>query len=164
MSDSIQSNASHLKRISLTHTEPAAYQAMSVLEEYGSTTQIEPTLRHLIKLRASVINGCSYCIDMHVKEALRDGDTTERLSLISVFREVAHFTSREKAALKLVDELTLVHQQGLTDATYAEVAQHFSPQETVQLCMLTVTINGWNRLAKAADMVPSLPATLAQQG
>lgn len=144
-------------RINLNHANPEAYAAMTQLEAYCKTTSISPVLRTLIKLRVSAINGCSFCIDMHTQEAVKLGETLERLQLLSVFQQVPHFTAAEKAALKMAEELALVHQQGLTDVTYQDVAQHFTPEQILELGMINVAINGWNRLVKIVDLHPSLP-------
>ncbi|GEM47442.1 carboxymuconolactone decarboxylase family protein [Deinococcus cellulosilyticus] len=144
-------------RISPHQTHPEAYATMLQMENFIRSTSISARLRELIKIRVSMINGCSYCIDMHTRDAVKYGETPERIYLLSVFEEVPHFSPEEKAALKMAVELTLVHQHGLSEETYQEVARHYTPQQIMELTMITVTINGWNRIAKATNMLPALP-------
>lgn len=126
---------------------PQATRAMSQLERVVDASSLEPTLRELIKLRASQINGCAYCVDMHTKDALAIGEDPQRLHLVAVWREAPVFSARERAALDWTESLTLLAATGAPDDVYAEVARQFTPQEQVALTLAIVAINGWNRLA-----------------
>jgi len=126
---------------------PELMQAMLQLEEKVRGAGLEPSLIHLVKLRASQINGCAFCIQMHATHARAAGETDERLDLLCAFRESPLFTARERAALIWTESLTLLSQTGAPDSDYAEIAEHFTESERVKLSMLIVAINGWNRLA-----------------
>ena len=109
---------------------------------------VDPILAHLVKVRASILNGCANCINMHTEEARNIGETEQRLYLLSAWREAPVYTDRERALLGWVDALTLVATKGAPDdATYAALAAQFSPEEVVNLTMLINAINGWNRVA-----------------
>jgi AhpD family alkylhydroperoxidase len=122
-------------------------QAMLALEERVRGAGLEQSLMHLVKLRASQINGCAYCIHMHTAHARAAGETEERLYLVGAFRESPLFTPRERAALAWTESLTLLAQTGAPDRDYAELSEQFSESERVKLSMLIVAINGWNRIA-----------------
>lgn len=126
-----------------------AYQQMMRLEQYISNeTAIEPQLKHLVKLRASQINGCAYCMAMHTEEALKDGERIDRLSLISAWREATDwFTPREQAALIWTEALTTIATTHVSDEMYATVREQFSERDLADLTLLIITINGWNRVA-----------------
>lgn len=124
-----------------------AYKAMYALETYLQHTQLSKSHKELIKIRASQINGCAYCINMHTKDALLQGETTQRIFLLNAWKETHLFTAEEKAILAMTEEITLIHQKGLSDQTY-ELAQKYFDQEYIsQLIMAIVTINAWNRIA-----------------
>jgi AhpD family alkylhydroperoxidase len=126
---------------------PEATRAMSQLERVVAASTLEAPLRELVKLRASQINGCAYCVDMHTKDARAMGEEEQRLHLVAVWREAPVFTPRERAALAWTEALTLLSETGAPDDTYAEVARQFQPEEQVALTLAIVAINGWNRLA-----------------
>ncbi len=134
-------------RIDFNTVDPKAVQAMYGLERYVRTSGVEPGLLHLVKMRASLINGCAYCIDMHSKDARAQGETEQRLYALSAWRETPFYTDRERAALAWTEALTLVADSHVPDEVYEEVRRHFSESETVALTMAIVAINGWNRLA-----------------
>lgn len=133
---------------------PAVYQTMRKFEEFMKTTELDPILYELVKIRASQINGCSYCLDMHTKATRKLGETEQRVNLVSVWRETPYFTAKEKAALELTEALTLVSQRGIPDELYDKVREHFSEKEYLAVVMAVITINGWNRLAIATNMYP----------
>src|ERR1043165_2327234 len=110
---------------------------------------VEPRLLHLLKLRASQINGCAFCIDMHVKEALDDGEDVQRLHLLAAWRESPLYSDKERALLAWTESLTLVSQTGVPDADYAELRKHFSEAEIVNLTVAVGVINVWNRWSVA---------------
>jgi len=134
-------------RIDYRHVLPDASRAMRELERVVDASPLDLKLRELIKLRASQINGCAYCVDMHTKDAVAIGEDPQRLHLVAVWREAPDFSPRERAALAWTEALTLLPQSGAPDDVYAEVARQFSPQEQVALTLAIVAINGWNRLA-----------------
>jgi AhpD family alkylhydroperoxidase len=126
---------------------PELMKAMIALESAVKDSGFDHKLLHLVKLRASQINGCAYCVDMHVKEARNDGETEQRIHLISAWRESPLFTDRERAALEWTEALTLLPQSRAADEFYDPLKDHFSDVEIVQLTMLIGVINTWNRLA-----------------
>jgi AhpD family alkylhydroperoxidase len=134
-------------RLNIQEKEPQAYKAMYALEAYLAGSQLSKSHKELLKIRASQINGCAFCIDMHTKDALKQGETTQRIFLLNAWRETDLFTEEEKAVLALTEEVTLIHQQGLSDATYTKVQQFFDENYIAQLIMAVATINAWNRIA-----------------
>ena len=125
---------------------PDTYNAVRALETHLKGV-VEPRLMHLLKLRASQINGCAYCIDMHVKEALDDGDDPQRVHLLAAWRESPLYNDRERALLAWTEALTLLPQTGAPDADYARLREHFSEAEIVALTAAIGMINLWNRWA-----------------
>jgi AhpD family alkylhydroperoxidase len=126
---------------------PEASQAMAHLERVVEASTLEPKLRELVKLRASQINGCAYCVDMHTKDAAALGEDEQRLHLVAVWREAPVFSARERAALAWTEALTLLPQTGAPDDAYDEVARAFEPAERVALTIAIIAISGWNRLS-----------------
>lgn len=126
---------------------PEAVKAMLGLEQAVKDMGLEPRLFHLVKLRASQINGCAYCINMHSNEARADGDTQQRLDLLSVWRETNFFDKRERAALAWTEALTLVAETNAPDAEYEALAAVFDEKERVAITLAVAAINGWNRFA-----------------
>ena len=142
------------ERIKFSQVEAAAYQAMLGLEEYLSRSGLYDKLSSLIKVRASQINRCAFCIDMHTKEARKLGETEQRLYALSAWWETSFFTPQERVALALTEAVTLIAENSIGDELYARVSRYFSPQEIVQILMLISTINTWNRIAITTKMVP----------
>jgi AhpD family alkylhydroperoxidase len=136
-----------MTRINFTSVAAGAYRAVSGLEQYVRQSGLDHSLLELIKLRASYMNGCAHCVDMHTKDARAAGETEQRLYAVPVWRETPFFTPRERAALAWTESVTLLSQTGVPDDVYEEVRQHFSEAELVPLTMAIVAINGWNRLA-----------------
>ncbi|MFI0843334.1 carboxymuconolactone decarboxylase family protein [Mesorhizobium sp. IMUNJ 23232] len=126
---------------------PELLKAVSALEQAVQDSGFDRKLTHLVKLRASQINGCAYCVDMHVKEARKDGETEQRIHLISAWRESPLYSERERAALEWTEALTLLPQSRANDEFYEPLKTHFSDAEIVQLTVLIGAINVWNRLA-----------------
>jgi len=122
-------------------------KAMYGLEEPLRNSGLEPTLRELIKTRASQINGCAYCIDMHAKDARAHGETEQRLYALNAWRETPFYTDRERAALEWTEQLTLIAEKGVPDELYTRVREYFSEEEIVHLTLAVVQINGYNRFA-----------------
>ena len=135
------------KRIDLSRVGHGAYRAMAALEQHVQQSGLDKTLIHLVKLRASYINGCAYCIDMHSKDARAEGETEQRIYAVPVWHETPFFTPRERAALLWTETLTNISQRGVPDEVYAAARKEFSEEELVELTMAVIAINGWNRLA-----------------
>ncbi len=134
-------------RIDYQHATPAALQAMLGLEHYVRSSGLEPSLLELVKLRASQINGCGYCLDMHSKDARAQGETEQRIYVLSAWREAPFYTARERAALAWTEALTKIADTEITDTLYDSARAQFSEKELVDLTMAVITINGWNRLS-----------------
>lgn len=143
------------KRLNINETEPQAYKAMYGLEGYLKTTQLNKTHLELVKIRASQINGCAFCIDMHTKDALKNGETTQRIFLLNAWRETELFTEEEKAVLAITEEVTLIHNHGLSDETYKKAEQLFNRNYIAQLIVAVATINAWNRIAISTKLQPA---------
>jgi AhpD family alkylhydroperoxidase len=143
------------KRLDALKVSPGAYRAMSALEGYvRKSSRLEPSLMELVRLRASQINGCAYCIDMHTKDARAAGETEQRLYCLSTWRESPFYSDRERAALAWTEAITLISRDQAPDEVYDEVIQRFSEEELVNLTLAIVAINGWNRLAIGFRAVP----------
>lgn len=143
------------KRINISEIEPQAIKAMYALEGYLATTQLSNTHKELIKIRASQINGCAFCIDMHTKDALKYGETNQRIFLLNAWRETNLFTEEEKVILAITEEVTLIHNRGLSDEIYQKAEQFFDKNVIAQLIMVVVAINAWNRIAISAQLEPA---------
>lgn len=139
------------KRINIGGQDPAAYQAMLALEKYLSKTALTHTHQDLIKIRASQINGCAYCINMHTREARRHGETEQRIYLLNAWRETELYSSEEQAILALTEEITLITGK-VSDETYQKAAALFTGQYLTQLIMAIITINAWNRIGITTQM------------
>jgi AhpD family alkylhydroperoxidase len=125
---------------------PRALQAMLGLQRYVNESGLEHSLQELVKMRASQINGCAYCLDMHSKDARAAGETEQRLYMLDAWRESPVYTDRERAALEWTEAVTRVSEGHVPDSVYDVVRQHFSEEELVNLTLAVVAINGWNRL------------------
>ncbi|MCO6495742.1 MAG: carboxymuconolactone decarboxylase family protein [Bacteroidetes bacterium] len=136
-----------MRRLNYGAVDPAAMKAMMGLEEYAHHSGIEASLFELIKTRASQINGCAYCLDMHTKDARQAGETEQRLYCLPAWRETNFYTERERAALEWTESVTLISQNHVPDSIYNSVKKHFTDKEMVALTMIVIAINGWNRLA-----------------
>lgn len=134
-------------RISYHNANSPAIMAMLGLHNYVKGTGIDPKLHELVKIRASQLNGCAYCIHMHTREARAAGETEDRLALIAAWRESPLFTDRERAALAWTEALTLLHKTGAPDDVYEQVRPHFTDAELVDLTLAIGEINTWNRIA-----------------
>jgi AhpD family alkylhydroperoxidase len=141
-------------RIDYGKIGPGLRTAMLALEEYVHQTGLEPALLELVKLRASLINGCAYCADMHTKVARSLGETEQRLYTVSLWRETPFFSERERAALAWTEAVTRVSVDQVPDEVYEVARQQFSEKELVDLTAAIVAINGWNRFAIAFRTVP----------
>ncbi|MEO8823818.1 MAG: carboxymuconolactone decarboxylase family protein [Ginsengibacter sp.] len=141
-------------RIDYGNVAPDAMKAMVGLEKYVASSGLERPLYELVKTRASQINGCAYCLDMHTKDARKAGETEQRLYALCAWRETPFFTERERAALEWTEALTVISQNEVADSLYEKVRKSFSENEIVALTMAIIAINGWNRLAISFRTVP----------
>ena len=141
-------------RIDVTHVNPGIIQAMLGLERQVRQAGFDHRLLDLVRMRASQINGCAYCLDMHSKDARAAGETEQRLYGLNAWRETPYYSARERAALEWTEALTLVAQAHVSDEVYERVREQFSEDELVHLSLAIVAINGWNRLNIAARTVP----------
>jgi AhpD family alkylhydroperoxidase len=142
-------------RLSYAKAAPAAYRAMAALERYVKECGLELPLIELVKIRVSQINGCAYCLDMHTKDARAEGETEQRIYTLPAWRETPFFTEREQAALAWAEAVTLVSETHVPDDVYEQARAHFSDEELVNLTMVVVAINGWNRLSISFRAVPN---------
>jgi AhpD family alkylhydroperoxidase len=134
-------------RIDYRKVAPAAVSGMLGVQRYVDHCSLEKPLLELVKLRASEINGCAYCVDMHSKDARARGETEQRLYAVAVWREAPFFSDRERAALAWTEAVTLIAQTGIPDDIYQLARGQFNEKELVDLTMAVIAINGWNRLA-----------------
>jgi len=133
-------------RIDTTKVAPEAYRAMAQLQGYVDHSGFDKKIMHLVKVRASQINGCAFCIDMHTKEARAAGETEQRLYALNAWRETPFYSDKERAALGWAESLTLIAKTHAPDDVYEEAKRHFTEKELVDLTLGIVAINGWNRL------------------
>jgi len=126
------------------------------IEKYLGASKLDPSHKELIKIRASQINNCAYCLDMHTRDALKYGETMQRLFVLSAWRETDFFTEQERAILALTEEMTLISHHGVSDETYAKAAALFDEEYLGQLIMAIVAINMWNRIGVTTHMKPAL--------
>ncbi|MGB8346700.1 MAG: carboxymuconolactone decarboxylase family protein [Ktedonobacteraceae bacterium] len=142
-------------RLSYAKAAPGAYRAMAALERYVRECGLELPLIELVKIRVSQINGCAYCLDMHTKDARAEGETEQRIYTLPAWRETPFFTEREQAALAWAEAVTLVSETHVPDDVYEQARAHFNDEELVNLTMVVVAINGWNRLSVSFRTVPN---------
>ncbi len=138
-------------RMSAGKAAPAVYRAMVAFDD---SVEFDPGLRELVKIRASQLNGCAYCLDMHTRDARKTGEDERRLATLAGWHESPFFTERERAALALTDAVTRLGDHGVSDEVWTQAAGHFDPPELAQLLWAIVTINAWNRIGVATRMVP----------
>jgi AhpD family alkylhydroperoxidase len=143
------------QRLDFYKANPHAIKAMLALEERIGKSDLEKSLADLVRLRASQINGCAFCVDMHTTDARKGGETDRRLATVIVWRETPFFTARERAALEWTEALTLVSENHVPDAVWEAVKPHFSEAELVDLTLLISAINAWNRFAISFRKLPS---------
>ena len=141
-------------RIEYAKVAPGAVQAMQALEGYVRQSGLEPDVLELVRVRASQINGCAFCIDMHTKDARAAGESEQRLYALDAWRETPFFSEREQAALEWTEAVTRVSEGHVPDEVYERAREQFTEKELVDLTMAVVVINGWNRLAISTRAVP----------
>ena len=140
------------ERIKLNETDPAALKAMLTLEKYVTDIPVSAIHKELIRIRASQMNGCSFCLDMHIKEAKKIGESEQRLHMLAVWRESDLFSGEEKVILALTEIITLIHQERKPLQLLAKAKELFGEKYLAQLIMTIVTINTWNRIAITTDL------------
>ena len=145
-------------RMNFFQAAPDTIKALSALETQIQASGLEQSLIELVKTRASQINGCAFCINMHTQDARKHGETEQRLYLLNAWREAPLYSERERAALAWTEAVTLISETHASDEVYEQVCGEFSETETVNLTMLIATINAWNRLAIAFRSVPAVRA------
>ena len=155
-------------RFDYAEAAPGVTAAMYAVERYVRKSGLEAALLELVKLRASQINGCAYCVDMHTKDARAHGETEQRLYATMVWREAPFYTDRERAALAWTEAVTLVSQRQVPDSVYEIARKQFNEKELVDLTMAVIAINGWNRLAisfraQAGNYEPAPPQAQSAQ-
>jgi AhpD family alkylhydroperoxidase len=138
------------QRIDLKATAPAAYRAMAAFDR---SIELDSALRELVKIRASQINGCAYCIALHTRDARKAGEGEQRLYALAAWRESPLFTERERTALELTDTITRIGESGVPDAVYERAASEFSTAELANLIFAITAINAWNRIAVTSGLV-----------
>jgi AhpD family alkylhydroperoxidase len=141
-------------RLNYGTVAPGIYEAMDALDRHLQTCGLEKALIMLVQLRASQINGCAYCLDMHWKDLRAIGDTEQRLCSLDAWRECPYYTDRERAALEWTEAVTLVADGHVPDVVYEVVRQRFTERELADLTLGVASINAWNRLSIAARLVP----------
>ncbi len=141
------------KRFNIKTATPNALKALIGLETYLAQTSISKTTKELIKIRASQINGCAFCIDIHTQDAVANGEKNQRIFLVSAWREAEGiFTEEEKMVFEITEEVTLIHKNGLTDETYEKALQFFNEEQISEIVMAVITINVWNRVALSSRL------------
>lgn len=135
--------------------EGKAYEAMMGLENYLTSTSINPLHQEMIRIRASQINGCAYCINMHTKDARALGETEQRIYALSAWRDTPFFTPEERVILALTEEITLISSRGVSDETYAEAEKVLGKKQLAEVYMAIITINAWNRIGVGLKMQPA---------
>lgn len=148
-------------RINFGQTEPEAYKALFAIEKYMQTTKLTPIQKELIKIRASQINGCTYCINMHTKDARKYGETEQRIYLLNAWRETDLYTEEERSILALTEEITQLSHHGVSDETYDRAAELFDEHTLAQIIMAVVSINAWNRIGVTTRLQPAADAVVA---
>jgi len=142
------------KRVNIEQIEPAAFKAMYSLANYMGTTRLSKTHAELIKIRASQVNGCAFCINMHTKDARKNGETEQRIYVLNAWKETELFTAEERVVLAMTEEITRIADAGLSESTYQKAKDLFDDQYIAQIIMMIVTINSWNRIAIATQLQP----------
>ncbi|CAL2056550.1 carboxymuconolactone decarboxylase family protein [Tenacibaculum sp. 190524A05c] len=140
------------QRVNIYQSEPKAFEGMFALEQFLTDSPLNKKQISLIKMRASQLNGCAYCINMHTEEALKAGETHQRLHLLNAWKESSLFTKDEELLLKITEEITLINQNGLSDKTYQQAQEIFDDKTIIAIIMTATTINAWNRIAISTKM------------
>ena len=140
-------------RLNIQKIEPKAYEAMYGLENFLANSELDKLHLELIKIRASQINGCAFCINMHTKDAMKLGETNQRIFLLNAWRETTLFTEEERVILAMTEEITNISQHGLSEETYQKALSLFSENYIAIIIIAITTINAWNRIAISSHMM-----------
>ncbi|MDM1049749.1 carboxymuconolactone decarboxylase family protein [Sphingobacterium hotanense] len=143
-------------RMNIAELEPNGYKRVLTLENYIQASDLDKTHLELIKIRASQINGCAFCINMHTKDAMAQGETAQRIFLLNAWRETNIFTPEERTILAMTEEVTKIHEAGLTEDTYQAAKTLFNENYIAQIILAIATINVWNRIAITSHTQPEL--------
>ena len=144
-------------RFKMGKVYPASYKALNSLDQLIASSSVEEWYQQLIKIRASQINGCAYCVNMHTQDALKLGIDARKINLINVWREADNiFTEEEQLVIRMTEELTLIHQHGLSDSVYEKALALFGEENTAQIIMVIITIIAWTRIGVGLRMQPQL--------
>jgi AhpD family alkylhydroperoxidase len=144
-------------RFKMVKVQPGAYKAMNALEQFINNSSLSSFQREMINIRASQVNGCAYCVNTHTRDARKLGETEQRIYLISVWREAPNvFTEEELLLLEMTEEITLIHQHGLSDVLYEKAVTLWGEERTADVIMAIITINAWNRIGVGLKMHPDL--------
>ena len=143
------------KRIKIGLLEPKFYEMLSAIDKHIAESGLNPAQIDLLKIRASQINGCAYCIQSHTKDARAHGETEKRIYALDAWEESPYFTDEERALLALTEEVTLIHTKRVSDETYERVLAVFGEKGTANLIMAIISINAWNRIGIATRMTPT---------
>jgi len=145
------------KRIDFNLVKPAAHDAMDALDQFVNKSAVNNVLREFIRIRASQINGCAYCLDAHSADARKLGESEQRIFLVNAWREAGNiFSEEERVVLEMTEEITLIHRRGLSDDLYEKAINLFGEEKTAELIMAITTINAWNRIGVATKLQPRL--------
>jgi len=143
------------KRSKIDQVEPDGYKAILGLEKFIESTPLTKTHKDLIKIRASQINGCAFCIDMHTKEARKAGETEQRIYALNAWRDAPFFSEEEKAILTLTEEITLISKNHVSDETYDQALKLLGQTYLAQVILAIITINAWNRIGISTKLIPA---------
>jgi len=144
-------------RFNMGVAEPAGYKAILALDSYVEGNPVPQLQKEMIRIRASQINGCAYCVNMHTNDARKHGEIEQRIHLMSVWREAGDiFTGEEQLILEMTEQITLISQHGLSDRLYDKAIELMGKEKTAQVIMTIITINVWNRIGVALKMQPKL--------
>ena len=141
-------------RINIGKMEPAAYKAMIALEHYLTTTGITPLHQEMIRIRASQINGCAYCINKHTRDARKAGETEQRIYALDAWRDAPFFSEEERAILSITEEVTLISDKRVSDETYEQALGLLGETYLAQVILAIITINAWNRIGISTRLIP----------
>jgi AhpD family alkylhydroperoxidase len=142
-------------RIRIDQVEPAGYKAILGLEKFIESTPLTKVHKDLIKIRASQINGCAFCIDMHTKDARKAGDTEQRIYGLNAWRDAPFYTDDERVILAITEEITLISENHVTDATYEQALSLLGETYLAQVILCIITINAWNRIGITTKLIPA---------
>jgi len=145
-----------MDRVNIQQAQPEAYKAMFGLEKYLETSTVAADLRELIRIRASMLNQCQFCLDMHTEAANSLGVSSEKIYALSNWQNSKHFNQLEQAVLRMTDAMVNIKEEGVSNEIYSGVSEHFSKEEVAQIIMLNATINAWNRIGISMSKVKSI--------